>query len=208
MTNARALAERLIPGEGLLWEVARLLAANALLALCAQIVFPLSWSPVPFTGQTFGVLLIAVLLGARRAALVCSLYLLEGAMGLPVFQPLGLPGAARLVGPTAGYLWSYPVAAFIVGWLAERVNWAGRSWRSSVQLAGAVLFGHALILACGGAWLAAMPHLRPDGSIGVLGWEQGFVLGIAPFLLDAVLKTFMTVAASQGLNRITGDSAE
>src|SRR5712692_5362675 len=118
--EARLLGDRLIAREGATWDVARVAAANLLLVLCAWIALPLPWTPVPITGQTFGVMLVAVLLGSRRGALVLGLYLLEGAAGLPVFQPFGAPGAARLLGPTAGYLWAYPVCAFLTGWLVER----------------------------------------------------------------------------------------
>lgn len=193
MTHARVLAERLIPGEGLLWEAARLISANILLALCAQIAFPLPWSPVPFTGQTFGVLLVAVVLGARRAAIVTSLYLLEGAIGLPVFQPFGAPGAARLLGPTAGYLWSYPLVSFITGWLAERLDWTERSFAGVAPLGGAILLGHAMILVSGWAWLA---------NVMQMGWPQAFAAGVAPFLLDALMKTVLVIAAAQGISRI------
>ena len=122
MAQTRALADRVIPGEGLAWEILRIAAANLLLILCAQLAIPLPWTPVPITGQTFGVMLVAVLLGSHRAAIALVLYLLEGAAGLPVFQPYGLPGAARLVGPTAGYLLAYPVAAYIIGWI---IRWRG-----------------------------------------------------------------------------------
>jgi biotin transport system substrate-specific component len=120
MSQSKVLADQLYSGEGVAADLVRIAAANILLILCAHIVIPLPFTPVPITGQTFGVLLVAVLLGARRSALTLVLYLLEGAAGLPVFQPLGLPGVARFLGPTAGYLVAYPVAAFIAGWLVER----------------------------------------------------------------------------------------
>src|SRR5271154_4769275 len=120
MSQAKVLADRIYSGEGIAADALRIAAANILLVLCAHIVIPLPWTPVPITGQTFGVLLVGVLLGARRGAITLILYLLEGVAGLPVFQPLGLPGLARFVGPTAGYLFSYPAAAFATGWLVER----------------------------------------------------------------------------------------
>jgi biotin transport system substrate-specific component len=187
------LAEKLIPGEGLLWEAARIASANVLLMLCAQIAVPLPWSPVPITGQTFGVLLVAVLLGARRGALALSLYLLEGAAGLPVFAPVGLPGAARLLGPTAGYLWAFPVAAFVTGWLAERIA-EFSSWSGKARLAGAVLVGHALILSGGVLWLAGPLQL---------GMTAALAQGLAPFvLLDVPVKTALVVTAARGMERV------
>jgi biotin transport system substrate-specific component len=201
MANARVIAERVIPGEGILWDAVRIAAANLLLVLCAHIAIPIPGNPVPFTLQTFGVLLIAVLLGSRRAAIAASLYLLEGAMGLPVFQPFGLPGAARLIGPTAGYLWAYPLAAFATGWLAECLDWTARAWSGVAKLAGAVLLGQAIILSGGWAWLAAIPHLQPNGALGTLGWGRAFVMGVAPFLLDALVKTGLVIAAARGIHR-------
>lgn len=200
MATARVIADRLIPGETISSELLRLAAANVLMILCAQVSIQHPWSPVPFTLQTFGVTLIAVLLGARRSALVMAAYLAEGAMGLPVFNPYGLPGAARLVGPTAGYLWAYPAAAFLTGWMAERINWrhASAKLRGTVQLATAVMAGHALILLSGGAWIALVL---------AQGWSRGFAAGVAPFLLDALLKTAMVVAVARAFARLRPDAA-
>lgn len=183
MTHTKVLAERLIPGEGLAWDVARIAAGNVLLALCAQIAIPLPWTPVPLTGQTFGVMLVAVLLGARRGAITLLLYLLEGAMGLPVFQPFGAPGIARLMGPTAGYLWSYPLAAFITGWLAERAS------GSVARLFAALAAGQAIVLVSGCAWLAV---------IGGMGWQAAFIAGVAPFVLGDLVKMALVIGAVRG----------
>ena len=183
--HARVLADRLIPGEGVAWEAARIAAANLLMVACAYIAIPLPWTTVPFTMQNFGVAFIAVLLGARRSALVMALYLLEGAAGLPVFQPFGLPGPARFFGPTAGYLLAYPAAAFLTGWLVERI-----AQRSIVQLAGALLAGQALIFAGAAAWLAL--------GLGQ-GWTAAFWAGVAPFVLGDLVKMAMVIAAVRGV---------
>ena len=98
----KLLADRIYSGEGVTADAVRIVAANILLALCAHIAIPLPFTPVPVTGQTFGVLLVAVVLGSRRGMLTCVLYLLEGMAGLPVFQPLGAPGPARFFGPDGG----------------------------------------------------------------------------------------------------------
>ena len=66
MAETRVIADRIFPGEGVAADVVRIAAANILLVLCAHIAIPLPWTPVPITGQTFGVLLVAILLGARR----------------------------------------------------------------------------------------------------------------------------------------------
>ena len=88
MSQSKVLADQIFPQEGLAADAVRIAAATILLALCAHIAIPLPWTPVPITGQTFGVLLVGVLLGARRGGIALVLYLLEGAAGLPVFQPL------------------------------------------------------------------------------------------------------------------------
>ncbi len=188
MGQGRVLADRLIPGEGLAWDAARMAAANLLMVLCAWIAVPLPWTPVPVTGQTFGVMLVAVLLGSRRAAVVLGLYLLEGLAGLPVFQPFGLPGAARLAGPTAGYLLAYPAAGFLTGWLVELAPKV-----SSLRLVGALLAGECVTFAGGCAWLAA--------AFG-MGWRGAWAAGAAPFLAGELIKMALVVAAVRGAERI------
>ena len=181
---SRVIADWVIPGEGFAWDAARVAAANLLLVLCAWLAVPLPWTPVPITGQTFGVLLVAVLLGSRRGALALGLYLLEGLAGLPVFQPFGLPGVARLAGPTAGYLLAYPAAAFATGWLAE--HGAGKS---VARLAGALLCGEIVIFAGGCAWLAAGMQL---------GWTRALAAGLTPFLPGELIKMLLVIAAVRG----------
>jgi biotin transport system substrate-specific component len=187
MTQTRVLADRVIPGEGLLWDAARVASANLLMVLCAWIAVPLPWTPVPITGQTFGVMLVAVLLGSWRGAFVLGLYLLEGLSGLPVFQPFGLPGVARLAGPTAGYLLAYPAAAFVTGWLVERV-----AANSIFRLAAALLAGEIVIFAGGCAWLAA--------GFGI-GWTRAIAAGATPFLAGELIKMALVVAAVRGVER-------
>ncbi len=188
IAQTQVLADRVIPGEGLLLDAARIAAANLLLVLCAWLAVPLPWTPVPITGQTFGVLLVAVLLGSRRATIVLGLYLLEGLSGLPVFQPFGLPGAARLAGPTAGYLLAYPVAAYATGWLVER-----GAGDSVVRLTGALLTGEFVIFAGGCGWLATGMHF---------GWTRAIAAGLTPFLAGEAVKMALVVAAVHGAQRI------
>ncbi len=188
--EARLLGDRLIAREGAAWDVARVAAANLLLVLCAWIALPLPWTPVPITGQTFGVMLVAVLLGSRRGALVLGLYLLEGFAGLPVFQPFGAPGVLRLAGPTAGYLLSYPLAAYVIGWLVER-----RKDSSAARLAGALLAGEAIIFALGCAWLGQVMHA------GLAGALAG---GLVPFLPGEGIKIALVIAAVRGVEYAQG----
>src|SRR5215831_15771318 len=96
------------------------LGASLFVALCARVTLPLPFTPVPLTLQNFGVLLVGLTLGPRRAFAALTLYLLEGAFGMPVFNPAGPGGIAQLLGPTGGYLLAYPFVAGLTGWIAGR----------------------------------------------------------------------------------------
>src|ERR1700735_1044510 len=196
MSQSKVLADRIYPAEGLAADAVRIAAANILLVLCAHIAFPLPWTPVPITGQTFGVLLVAVLLGSRRGALTLGLYLLEGIAGLPVFQPLGLPGPARFLAPTAGYLRASPPAAFVTGWIVERGAWGARAYFSNPRTGGAKLIsalvsGEVIIFAGGCAWLALVTGV---------GWANSLRVGALPFLPGEIFKMALIVVAVGGLN--------
>src|ERR1700685_1407193 len=101
-------------------QVAMVVGGSFLVALCAHITIPLPFTPVPLTVQNFGVLLVGLLLGSRRGFAALALYLAEGAMGLPVFSPVGPGGIAQLIGPTGGFLLVYPFVAFLAGYIFER----------------------------------------------------------------------------------------
>ena len=140
---------------------------TALTAIAAQVSIPLPFTPVPFTMQPMIVLLGGAALGARLGASSQALYLLLGIAGLPVFAASATlpPGAARLLGPTGGYLMSYPLAAFVAGWLAERGF--DRRYLSAVV---AMAAGLAVVFACGLVWLAVVAQ----PSIGIrdaLAWS-------------------------------------
>ncbi|HKS95727.1 MAG TPA: biotin transporter BioY [Terriglobia bacterium] len=146
---------------------------SLLTAVLAQVRIPLPFTPVPLTGQTFAVLLAGAALGSRRGFLSQALYLVEGAAGLPVFAG-GAAGFTYSFGPTGGYLWSYPLAAALVGWLVERG--ASRNlWRLTLALALSTV----LILLSGTLWL----H-RFVGQ----AWSQAWLAGFYPFLPGDLLK--------------------
>ena len=111
-----------------LYDIILVVGGSFLIALCAQ--FAIGW-PIPVTGQTFAVLMIGALFGARRASLSILTYIMEGAVGLPVFAH-GRSGLTVLLGPTGGYLVGFIAAAYVVGLLAER-GWDRKSqppsWR-------------------------------------------------------------------------------
>jgi biotin transport system substrate-specific component len=160
-------------------SVALVFAFSLLVALAAQVAVPLPWTPVPVTGQTFAVLLAGALLGSRLGALALVAYLAEGAVGLPFFSGGG-GGAQFLVGPTAGYLLAFPVAAFVTGHLAER-GWD----RRILTTAAAMALGSLVILAGGWSWLAVL-----TGSA-----ARAFALGVAPFVVGDVVKIALAAAA-------------
>lgn len=144
---------------------------SLVVAVAAQIAIPLPWTPVPITGQTLGVLLVSASLGWRRGALSLALYLGEGAAGLPVFAG-GAAGVVHLMGPSAGYLWSFPFVAALVGWLAEH-GWDRRLWTAVLAMA----LGELAVYAFGVPWLARF-----------IGWERVWMAGFWPFLPGAVVK--------------------
>ncbi len=135
------------------------------MAVCAKI--QISASPIPWTLQTFGVTLVGATLGSRRGAAALIAYLLEGAAGLPVFA-LPVAGIGYFAGPTAGYLLAFPLAAFVVGALAER-GWD----RRFLPAIGALLIGNAIILVCGSLWLSFLTdkEMAAGISLSLLGWD-------------------------------------
>jgi biotin transport system substrate-specific component len=153
---------------------------SLLTALAAQVVIPLPWTPVPLTGQTFAVLLTGALLGSRLGALAMLAYLVEGAVGLPFFRG-GAGGAHYLFfSPTAGYLFAFPAAAFVTGYLAER-GWD----RRFATAAAAMALGSLVILASGWAWLSLFYRTA----------AEAFAAGVLPFLVGDVVKIALAAAA-------------
>jgi biotin transport system substrate-specific component len=148
VTQPRTLVDVLLPRQQRSWllDAALVVLFSAFVALTAQVEIPL-W-PVPLTLQTLGVLFTGAVLGSRRGALALLLYLVEGAVGLPVFAG-GASSVAYMLGPTGGYLVGFVVAAGIVGWLAER-GWD----RRLVWTVLAMVVGNLAIYALGVAWLA------------------------------------------------------
>ena len=154
------------------------LGASIVIALAAQIAISVPFSPVPLTLQPVAVLLVGIALGSRRGAAAAALYLLEGASGLPVFaQAHG--GAIWLAGPTAGYLLSYPAAAWVSGWFSEK----GFS-SSSVRAFFGMLAALAVIYAGGWSWLSILTNPRFAYQAGV---KYFLVADIVKIALGALL---------------------
>jgi biotin transport system substrate-specific component len=166
-------------------RIAAVCFITALTAAAAQVSIPMPFTPVPFTLQPMIVLLGGAVLGSRLGMTSQVLYLLLGAAGFPVFaaSPVLPQGVLRLLGPTGGYLISYPLAAWITGALAERGF--DRRYATSVL---AMAAGLLVIFAFGVAWLAWFA--RP-AAIGVLPAVQ---TGFLPFIPADVLKLFAASA--------------
>ena len=155
---------------------------SLLTALGAQISVPMT--PVPMTLQSLVVVLSGLFLGWRYAAVAMGLYLAIGAAGLPVFSDGG-SGLDALMGPTAGYLWSFPLAAAVAG-LAS----SARGWRGAGLAMSAALVAHLMILCLGASWLMRS-----------IGGTEALAVGFTPFLVGAVVKSALAVLALVALSR-------
>lgn len=171
-------------------KAAAVLLGTLVLAIASQISVPML--PVPMTMQTLAVILISALYGWRLGALTILAWLGEAALGLPVLAN-GSGGLAPFMGPTAGYLASFPFVAALVGWLAER-GWNGS--RPAFAFA-AMLLGHALCLALGGLWLATL-----------IGSEKALLAGVVPFLLGSLVKSGLGAAILAAVSRRKGGAAQ
>src|SRR5688500_11000733 len=164
MTTAtiRRLAAVRLPAMGAV-------AFAALLAAASQVAIPLPGTPVPITLQPLVVVLSGLVLGPGPAAASMVVYLAAGAIGLPVFAPLGAPGIARLLGPTGGYLLAYPAAAVVAGVVGSRTP--GRPAVALARRAVAAAAGILVLYAGGVAQLAVL-----TGDL-----ARAVELGVPPF---------------------------
>jgi biotin transport system substrate-specific component len=176
-------------------RIAAVLFIAALTAAAAQVSVPLPFTPVPFTLQPMIVLLGGAALGPRLGMASQVVYLLAGILGLPVFAASAvLPqGAARLLGPTGGYLMAYPFAAFATGWLAARGF--DRRYVTSVL---AMAVGLAIVFAGGVSWLAWFA--RPARA----GLDAALQTGLYPFIPADVIKILVASAVMPGIWKLTG----
>jgi len=179
----------LLPAHDRLSEYAKqitiVIGASLFVALCARVTIPIPGNPVPLTLQNFGVLMVGLLLGPRRAFAAMILYLAEGAAGLPVFNPAGLGGVAQLFGPTGGYLMSYPFVASLAGFVFER----GRKTFARAAIAG--LLAEVLLFAIGLTWLAIW-----TGS-----FKKAMFFGLYWFVFAEVIKVLLAAGAAVRMKR-------
>ncbi len=160
--------------------VFQIILGSLFLSLMAQVAIPLPFTPVPLTMQTFGVSLLAISLGSRKAPLAVLAYFAQASMGLPVLAK-GLSNPLWMVGPNAGYLVGFLISSFIVGKLIEThksknflKNWLILSLNEGI------------VLVLGSAFLGIF-----------VGWEHAFVMGALPFIPGALLKITMAASSIQ-----------
>ena len=162
----------------------------ALTAVGALVALPIG--PVPIVLQNFFAMLMALLLGPRWALAGIGVYLLAGALGLPVFAG-GASGLARFAGPTGGYLVGYLPCVAVTGWISAR----GGGHRMLDALA--MLCGTAALYACGVSWLKLVTGLA---------WGKALGVGVIPFLPGDIVKIIAAVLVIKSLRQLiakTGD---
>lgn len=161
-----------LAGNSLAAKILLVVAGSLVLWVSAKIKVP--FYPVPMTLQTLALFGIAAAYGMRLGVATVALYLIEGALGLPVFA--GTPekgiGIAYMFGPTGGYLASYLLAAAIVGYAVDR-----GLGRNPFKLFGAMLVAELVVLSMGVAWLAYL-----------FGADKAFAFGVGRFIITDIIK--------------------
>jgi len=171
--------------SGALRKIAAVAIGSLLVAACAHISVPLFFTPFPITLQPFAVLLLGLLLEPTVASAALMLYLLEGLAGAPVFTPQGPLGILRILGPTGGYLLSYPLVAALTSMLYRRLRLT--AFRSALIAAG---LGSLVILTIGATWFAFVSHQSA---------YTVFSLAVVPFLPGDVLKVIAAAGVASGI---------
>lgn len=151
-------------------DTALILLATALIAVSAQLIIPLPFTPVPITLATFTVMATGAALGPLRGTLSAALYLVLGALGAPIFSH----GQSGVLLPTLGYVVGYVIAALAAGRLARR-----RADRRIITTLGLAGLGNLALYACGVPWLALSLHIPIGDAV---------VLGVLPFLFGDAVK--------------------
>jgi biotin transport system substrate-specific component len=175
--------------ETLTGKTVIVIGASIFVAGCAHLSIPLPFTPVPITPQNFAVILVGMVLGPVAGFSAMVLYLAEGAMGLPVFTPHSVGGVAHLLGPNAGYLFSYPLAAAVAGWFVRAMQRVTSRFRSALF---ASIVASIPIFVMGAAWLGHLLHLSGSAT---------WALAVAPFLLGEVIKITAAAGAFSALQR-------
>lgn len=175
------LSARIIP-ESWVTNIILIAVGSLLMALSARFSHQFSFSTVPVTGQTFAVLLIGALYGSRLGAATMIAYLAEGAAGMPVFSN-GLGGISAIATASGGYIFGFILAAYVVGWFAER------GWDRSRGIVFPMLLANAVIYVPGLIWL----HQQFSVVGAPIDWSTTLNYGLWPFIAGDLAKL---VAAS------------
>ena len=136
-------------------------------------------------------ILIGMVLGPVIGLSAAALYLAEGAMGMPVFSPHGPGGLLQLLGPTAGYLFAYPLIAAVAGWVVRHARWTQSPFSRAVT---AGIAASVFTFVMGAGWLAAFAHLNT-----ITAWH----VGVAPFLPGEAVKITASAGIFSSLQRWT-----
>jgi len=179
------LTKQLAESKSVIANIAIAFSGSILLALLARLSIPVPFSPVPITGQTFGILFLGATLGSRIGVLSVVMYIAEGMLGVPVFAG-GSIGFLYLLGPTGGYIFGFIPAVYLVGYLTEK-GWMNNVFSTSV----AMIFGTSIIFIFGINWLAV-----------TAGFGTAVSIGLFPFLSGAAVKIVLATGIVYLLNRI------
>lgn len=186
MMNSAAGSTEILRTNSLAKNVALVIGASLVISICARLSVPLPFTPVPFTLANVALLVAGLLLGSRRAGAAALLYLVYGAAGMPVLSPAGPGGIAQLLGATAGYLWAFPLVAFVAGWISERGD------RSFARNLVAAIAGDAVLFVGGITWLFAFTH----------SWQKALMLGGYWFVFGEIIKIMASAGLASRVRRI------
>lgn len=175
------LTQAALPTRSVVTNTMLVLAGSVLLAASAQVSVPMF--PVPMTLQTLAISLIGLTYGSRLAAATVVAYLVEGAMGLPVFANFS-GGIAPLMGPTAGFLWGFIAMAWLTGLMVERGFDRG--------------FTKLFIAAIVPGLLLFVPGVLVLKLVTGMGWQAAAMAGMVPFLIGAVVKAIIAAMTVKG----------
>ena len=178
------LTKQLIKSKSLTANIVIALSGSILLALLARLSILVPFSPVPITGQTFGILFLGAILGSRLGVLSVIAYISEGLIGLPVFAG-GTAGFLYLLGPTGGYLIGFIPAVYLVGYLAEK-GWTNKFTTTFITM----IICTVIIFIFGISWLAV-----------TAGFKTALSIGLYPYLPGAAVKIILATVIIYSINR-------
>ncbi len=187
ITEVSTLKSAVISRSTAVSQISLILSGTIFLAVMAQISFPIPGSPVPFTGQTLGVLLLGTAYGARLGFSTVAFYLAMGIAGAPIFASSS-HGFEKIVGATGGYLIGMLLSALVLGALA------GRKWDQKIKtVIPTMIIGNVIIFSIGLIWL----HQYSGQS-----WSWAIEKGLTPFILAEFIKIAIASTALPAVWRL------